>query len=98
MTYILEKYYKQRKIMVVFISNLNRVSRASQGGRPPVLGFQCYGLTVACDNTQANANASSPYSLTVLSTSSIDNRGYFTSDNTKYFICSLPGGGQSGNG
>lgn len=87
MTSIVDRCCKQ---VVVLIFKLNRASRASRGGRPPVLGSQCYGLATACDNTQANANASSPYSLTLLSTSSIDNGGQSTSDNTKNLICLFP--------
>lgn len=65
-------------------------AKTFQGRCPTVLGLQCYGLTVACDNGRANANASSSYSSTMLSPSAKDSEGYFTSDIIKRSVCLFP--------
>lgn len=65
-------------------------AKTSQGRCPTVLGLQCYGLTVACENRQANANASSFKSLTVLSPLGKDSEEYFTRNNINNFFCLFP--------
>lgn len=81
---------KNNAKQALFYFTWTQSAKTSEGRCPTVLGLQCYGLTVACDNRQANANASSFKSLTLLPPSGKDSEEYFTRNNINNFICSFP--------